>query len=49
MTDAQRVELLVAVLNGLRDMALTEAAHGSDAWRRGVVLIDKTFAMLRDD
>ncbi len=39
-----RVELLVSVLRGVRDMALTEAAHGSEAWSQAVVLIDKALA-----
>jgi len=36
-----RIGLLVAALEGIRDMAQLEADHGSDAWARACVAIER--------
>ena len=36
-----RIAMLTAVLQGVRGMAETEAANGSNAWRKAVAMIDE--------
>ena len=36
-----RIKILAATLQGVRGMAETEAANGSNAWRKAIVIIDE--------
>jgi hypothetical protein len=43
-----KVQLLVATLEGVREMAYTEARDGSAAWACAVAEIDKTLREVRE-
>lgn len=40
----QRVAILEATLRGVRGMAETEVANGSEAWKKAALMIDEVLA-----